>query len=122
MTGNGKKMRFKKNKYPRAFVTGIYKKVTIKDMGKVYLAPDEQLTFITENKKEYDLCRKNWGFYATPSTNFRLKKEGFKTAVTKNFMNRIYVMIIDKKHMLKYKKYCKDHKIKVLFWLDNYIK
>jgi len=115
-------MKFKRNKFPRAFVCGIKKKVTITDMGKVYLAPNEQLTFVTENKKKYDLCRKDWGFYATPSINSRLKKEGFKTALTKNPINRIFVMIIEKENMLKFKKYCKDHKLKILFWLDKYIK
>ena len=79
MDGSGKKVRFKKNIVPRPFVVGIKKKLTIKDMGTVYLAPNEQLTFITENKNRYDVGRKNWGFYATPSINSRLKKEGFKT-------------------------------------------
>ena len=43
-------------------------------MGTVYLAPNEQLTFVTENKNRYDVARKYWGFYATPSINSRLKK------------------------------------------------
>ncbi len=115
-------MKFKKNKVPRPFVVGIKKKLIIKEMGTVYLTPNEQLTFITGSKKKYDFTRKNWGFYATPSINSRLKKEGFKTALTKNPINRIFVMIIEKENMLKFKKYCKDHKLKILFWLDKYIK
>ena len=71
-------MEFKKNKTPRSFIVGIKKKLKIKDVGTVYLAPNEQLTFVTENKNRYDVARKNWGFYATPSINVRLKKEGFK--------------------------------------------
>ena len=115
-------MKFKKNKTSRSFIVGIKKKLKIKDVGTVYLAPDEQLAFVTENKNRYDITRKNWGFYATPSINSRLKKEGFKTALTKNPINRIFVMIIEKENMLKFKKYCKDHKLKILFWLDKYIK
>ena len=115
-------MKIKKKKMPRKFVVGIHKKFIIKDMGEVYLAPNEQLTFITDNKSKYDLCRKNWGFYATPSINSRLKKEGFKTALVKNSLNRIFVMVVEKKNMLKFKKYRKDQNQKVLLWLDKYIK
>ena len=115
-------MKFKKNKTSRSFIVGIKKKLKIKDVGTVYLAPDEQLTFVTENKNRYDIARKNWGFYATPSINFRLKKEGFKTALVKNSLNRIFVMVVEKKKMPKFKKYCKDQDQKIIFWLDKYIK
>ena len=115
-------MKFKKNKIPRPFVVGIKKKLIIKDMGTVYLAPNEQLTFITGSKKKYDFARKNWGFYATPSINSRLKKEGFKTALVKNPLNRIFVMVVEREKMSKFRKYCKDQNQKILFWLDKYIK
>ena len=115
-------MKFKKNKVPRPIVVGIKKKLIIKDMGTVYLAPNEQLTFITESKKKYDFARKNWGFYATPSINSRLKKEGFKTALVKNPLNRIFVMVVEREKISKFRKYCKDHNQKILFWLDKYIK
>ena len=98
MIGNGMKIKLKK--YPRKFSVNSKKTLYIKDMGKVYLAPNEQLTFTTENKKKYDLCRKDWGFYATPSINYRLKKECFKTALVKNSSNRVYVMIIEKNLIL----------------------
>ena len=90
-------------------------------MGTVYLAPDEQLTFITKSKKRYDVARKNWGFYATPSINSRLKKEGFKTALVKNTLNRIFVMIIERKKISLFKKYCKNQNQKIILWLDKYI-
>lgn len=114
-------MKIKKRKVPRPFVVGMKKKLIIRDMGEVYLAPNEQLTFITESKKKYDLARKDWGFYATPSVNSRLKKEGFKTAVVKNQLKRIFVMIVEKKKIQKFKKYCKDQNQEILFWLDEYI-
>ena len=119
MDGNGKKVRFKKNIIPRPFVVGIKKKITIKDMGTVYLAPNEQLTFITENKNRYDIARKNWGFYATPSINSRLKKEDFKTALVKNTLNRVFVMIVEKKNMSIFKKYLNRESYNLVAWLDN---
>ena len=119
MDGSGKKVRFKKNIVPRPFAVGIKKKLTIKDMGTVYLAPNEQLTFITENKNRYDVARKNWGFYATPSINSRLKKEGFKTALVRNSLNRIFVMIVEKKRMSIFKKYLSAENCDLLAWLDE---
>ena len=56
-------MKIKLKKYPRKFLVGNKTKFYIKDMGKIYLEPDEQLTFITEKKKQYDVCRKNWGCF-----------------------------------------------------------
>ena len=114
-------MIFKK-KAVRKFNVGIKKNITIKDVGEINLLSNEQVTFITRDKKKYDFCRKDWGFYATPSINYRLKKEGFKTALVKNRQNRLYIMIVDKKFISKFKKYCKVEKQTVLFWLDKYIK
>ena len=122
INGNGKKMRFKKNKIPRSFIVGIKKKLKIKDIGTIQLAPNEQITFITKNNNRYDVVRKNWGFYATPSINSRLKKEGFKTALVKNTLNRIFVMIVEKKRIPKFKIYCREQNQKILFWLDEYVK
>ena len=44
----------------------------------------------------YDVVKKEWGYYATPSVNGRLKKFGYKTALVKNIEGMIYVMIVDK--------------------------
>ena len=88
-------------------------------MLKIHLAEDEQVTFITKKKAEYDIISKNWGFYVTPSINFRLKKQGFKIALVKNKLNRIYIMAVEKKNISKFKKYCKEEDQKVILWLDK---
>ena len=36
------------------------------------------------------------GYYATPSINFRLRKNGFKTALIKQ-NEKLFVVIVDKK-------------------------
>ena len=41
------------------------------------------ITFFN-GKIEYDIVKKNWGFYATPSINGRLIKFGYKTCLIKN--------------------------------------
>ena len=112
-------MRFKIKKRPRQFKVGMYSKITLKDMGDIFLSDNEQVTFVTKNKNRYDVCKNNWGFYATPSINSRLKKEGFKTAIVKNKLNRYFLMIVEKKKFLAFKKYCKKEKQTIVKWLHN---
>ena len=45
---------------------------------KINLENNENLTITSNNKKNYEICRKDWGYYATPSINERLKKNGLK--------------------------------------------
>lgn len=108
------------SKKKRVFAVGSGKNLLkIKHVADIKLNDDEQIT-IKYQKSNYDFVKKNWGFYATPSINYRLKKEGFKTALVKNLQNRVYLMVVHKKKMLIFKKYCKYHKQKIVQWLDNF--
>ena len=68
----------------REFKVGCEQSITLKDCGDIFLEVNEQVTFLTTDTAEYDVCRKEWGYYATPSMNDRLKRFGFKTALVKN--------------------------------------
>ena len=103
----------------RKFVVGLDDQIVIKDCGSIKLNNNEQVTFITSSDKEYDVVRKDWGFYATPSLNGRLKRFGFKTALVKNSFNKYYVMIVDPNHMDSFKSYLKEEKQIVMEWLDE---
>jgi hypothetical protein len=105
-------MKIRLNKKPRKFTVGI-KKITLKDFGKIYLNNDEQLTFLKE-KSEYDIVKKSWGYYATPSVNKRLKKFNFRTFLTKNTTKLIFIMLVHKEKMREFKTYLKDEKIKII--------
>ncbi len=74
-------MRFEPVEPPRAFNVGIRGEVVMRDCGRISLDPDEQVTFLTESGGEYDVARKDWGFYATPSINARLRDFGFGTVL-----------------------------------------
>ena len=111
-------MRIKINKKKRKFEVGINKKIIISDLAKIYLKPNEQVTFLSDNFSRHDVVRKDWGYYATQSVNSRLKKK-FKTALVINPLKRIFVMIVEKKHFKKFKKYCKEENQKILIWLDQ---
>jgi len=110
-------MKIEINKKPRKFKVGI-KKVTLKHYGEIYLNNNNQVTF--KNKKsEFDIVKKNWGYYATPSINHRLKKFGFRTFLIKNEKNKFYIFLVHINKMKNFKKYCKDDKQKIILELTN---
>jgi hypothetical protein len=106
------------NKPPRLFSVGFNKEIKISDCGQIKLQSNEQVTFI-EDEKEYDVAKKDWGFYATPSINGRLKSFGYKTALVMNSVGKYYVMIVDKEKMEKFNKYIISEKSSVVQWLDE---
>jgi len=112
-------MKFKEKSPPREFKIGFENQITIKDCGTVLLKIDEQLTFVTEDRKEYDVARKNWGFYATPSMNGRLKKFGFKTALVKNSHGMYYIMLVEKNRINEFQNYLKEEKQSIEQWRDE---
>ena len=113
-------MEFIENIPPREFTVGTTKKLTLRDLGKINLKPNEQVSFTTESGKEHDFVRKNWGFYATPSINGRLLAQGFKTALVRNLGGRIYIMVVDDSKMEEFLSYIFDTKQDVIEWLDEY--
>jgi|TARA_B110000093_G_C12934359_1_gene395056 hypothetical protein len=111
-----------KNKFktlPREFKSGINNDVVIKDMGTISLSDDEQITFLTDSNAQYDLARKSWGFYATPSVNYRLKKFNFKTAIVKNTFGKYFIMIVEIDKMDKFLQYLKKDNQIIIEWIDE---
>lgn len=110
-------MRLAEKNPPRVFepAPGI----AISDCGDVQLAPDEQVTLVTEAGKRMDVAAKDFGFYATPSVNGRLKSEGFKTALVRNGRGQVYVMVVDTDRMDAFARYCEAERQTVLEWLDE---
>jgi len=88
-------MRFDRNDPPREYACGIRDEVTIRDCGRVALDPDEQVTFTTPAGGEYDLARKSWGFYATPSLNGRLVRFGLRAVLVRNTKRQWFVMLVE---------------------------
>lgn len=101
---------------PRDFTV---KGVTISHVADIDLAPDELITFKTESGAEYDVARKDWGYYATPSINGRLKDMGLRTALVSNPEGRLYVLLVELSKMAAFDAYCTEQTIDVLKWLDD---
>ena len=106
-----------KNK-PRPYKVGSNNQVTIKDFGKIEMKANEQLSFVTNNGV-YDFCRKDWGFYGTPSINKRLKKNKFETYLVKNIFNDIYLWVVEQNRKNLFMHYLKNEKHEIIIRLDN---
>ena len=99
----------------------VVKGVTIKDQGKIYLDENELVSFVTKSGKEYDFVAKEWGFYASPSLNDRLVREGFRSAIVMNKNNQIYLMVIEEERIDDFERYINEntHEQKVISWLEK---
>ncbi|WP_416897450.1 MAG: hypothetical protein ACMVY4_18540 [Minwuia sp.] len=93
--------------------------IAISDCGDLELCPDEQVTMVTKTGKRMDVAAKDFGFYATPSVNGRLKNEGFKTALVRSTRGQVYVMVVDRDRMCAFELYCAAENQTVLEWLDE---
>ena len=104
---------------PRTFQVGKNNQIKISDFGQLFLTPDEMLTFVTPSKKHFDVVQKDWGFYATPSINSRLAKEGFHTALVRNLAGQEYIMLVEKELKQEFYDYCDSDNQVILTWLYN---
>lgn len=109
-------MKNQLNESPRTFSVND---IEISDYGKIELAANEQITLVNDSGQNYDIVAKNWGYYATPSVNSRLTKEGFKTALVKNSFNRYFIMIVKKGSLEQFQSYLESDNQELVEWLDE---
>lgn len=112
-------MRFDARQPPRRYPAGRHLPVEIADCGSLHLDADEQVTFVTERGGEYDVARKSWGFYATPSTNARLAGFGLRAALVLNEVDRAFVMLVEAGEEADFQAYLDGEHIRLLAWLDT---
>jgi len=93
-------------------------KQTIKEIAKIELDTNEMITFIDKDK-EFDFVAKEWGYYATPSINSRLKNFGYKTALVKNSYGKLFINVVKIEQMERFLEYLKNENSEVLEWLDE---
>lgn len=114
-------MKIKIKKKPRKFKVKVGRKyIELKDTAEIELQKNEQVTFKFLNS-EYDVAKKDWGYYATPSINDRLKRFGFRTFLIKNKLNKIYIFLVHKNKMKKFKEYCKKDGKEIISEYTNYL-
>lgn len=104
---------------PRVFTVGNTVKHDMKDCGRVELEPDEQVTFVTPDGAEYDVARKSWGFYATPSLNGRLAGFNLRAALVRNPFGKYYVFLVEKGKEQEAQHYLDQEGQRIVWWLDT---
>tara|TARA_Y100001960_G_C14459135_1_gene721176 strand:+ start:455 stop:835 length:381 start_codon:yes stop_codon:yes gene_type:complete len=112
-------MKFEPNIPPRRYATGNLNVVSIEDIGRLQLSPDEQVTIVDEFGSELDVTRKDWGFYATPSLNGRLSTFGFRSALVRNNLGRYFVLLINRNKQREFEKYMSEQDLTLTLWLDD---
>ena len=112
-------MKFDEKKPPRKFEVGNTRKFWMQDCGTMHLAADEQITFKTENGAEYDVARKDWGFYATPSLNARLTGFGLRAVLVRNQIGRYFVFLVEQGKDAEFDDYMKIEQLELICWMDS---
>ena len=112
-------MNVRFNNPPRLFSVGYKKEIQLKDCGRITLEPDEQVTFLTESGGEYDVVRKSWGFYATPSLNRRLKRFGLRGSLVKNQEGTFYILLVERGKETEFQQYLDSAGLRRICWLDD---
>ena len=104
---------------PRLFRVGQAEQIEIADCARIDLAPDEQVTFRTDSGAEYDVTRKDWGFYATPSLNGRLAAFALKGVLVRNPAALLFVLLVEESRMSLFQRYVEQEQLTILAWLDQ---
>ena len=105
---------------PRRFQVGNAVKFDMKDCGDLFLAADEQVTLRTERGSEYDVARKEWGFYATPSLNGRLEQFGLRAVLIRNrSTGRYFVLLVERGKEAPFDRYMAQEGLDIIAWMDS---
>ncbi len=112
-------MKIEPKNPPRVYEVGRGAVVRMQDCGSVRLQADEQLTFTTEQGAEYDLARKNWGFYATPSLNGRLVQFGLHAVLVKNKIGRYFVLLMEDGKQAEFDEYMRLEELEIIARMDS---
>jgi hypothetical protein len=89
------------------------------DCARIALTADEQVTFVTDAGAEYDVARKSWGFYATPSLNGRLAHFGLRAVLVKSPLGKFYVWLVERGKEEDFQQYLAVEAHTVVGWLDD---
>jgi len=104
---------------PRFFYTSGKAGVRIADCAHIQLASEEMVTFITERDVEYDVVRKKWGFYATPSINRRLARFGLRPVLARNSNGDTFLLLVERDREADFIAYLSAEFMTILAWLDD---
>jgi hypothetical protein len=113
-------MRFDVKDPPRGFIVGNAGPIEMMDCGTLRLETNEQVTLVTASGAEYDVARKDWGFYATPSLNGRLEGFGLRAVLIQNRgTKRYFVLLVERGCEDSFERYLRVENLRIVHWLDS---
>jgi hypothetical protein len=83
------------------------------------------VTFRTGSATEFDVTRKSWGYYATPSLNGRLREHGLRAALAVGVPRsdgepeRMYLLLVEAGREDDFRTYIDAEHMRVVGWLDT---
>lgn len=113
-------MKIEVNSDPRIFPVGIAH-TQLSHVADIDLESDEMVTFVTDEKLEYDVCRKSWGYYATPSLGGRLRSFVWRAAVVRNIDTRhCFVVLVQEGKEDEWMAYMVSERQELVLWIDDF--
>lgn len=104
---------------PRQFDPDGTGRFSLCDCARIELGNDEQVTFVAPSGSEFDVARKPWGYYATPSLNGRLLAKGLRPALVSNSEKKYYIHLVESGQEKEFAEYLKLGNMYVVLWLDE---
>lgn len=112
-------MEIDKRTPPRTFTIGQNADIVIRQVADVRLDADEQITLVGDTGSPYDIVRKSWGYYATPSINGRLRAHGLRAALARNAANKVFLLLVETGREDAFHAYLATERQEVICWLDQ---
>jgi hypothetical protein len=88
--------------------------VRLTHVADVSLEPDELVTF----EGGLDVTRKDWGYYATPSLNGRLREHGLRAVLVLGG-GKLYLLLVEEGAEPAFEDYLREQELRVVAWLDS---
>lgn len=109
--------KFIEKRPPRSFKVGK-SNIKLNHVADIALENNEFVTFIFDEGLEYDVTKKDWGFYATPSIESRLKNNKLRVAVMENkCTKKRYIVLVQEACMDQFSIYMKLESLEIACWL-----
>lgn len=101
---------------PRQFDSDGSGRFMISDCARIELQAEEQITFVAPSSSEFDVARKPWGYYATPSLNGRLPSKGLRPVLESNSHKRYYIHLFEDAQE-EFEEYLAFDEMHIVLWL-----
>lgn len=111
-------MNIEELKPAREFPVG-YEDIILRHSANIELEDDEMVTFVS-GESQYDVCKKSWGYYATPSLDKRLPHFGLRPALMRNRRTRhCFLVLVHHDHIPEWREYMAGEDQELVAWLDD---